>query len=71
MDICFFAHALLSIAAFLDMSIETWYGWSGAFSMGYNPTRNYWTHCPRTDPATARVQYGRQVGRSPLFIRST
>ena len=32
--------------------------------MGYNPTCNYWTYCLKTDPATARVPHGRQVGRS-------
>lgn len=33
--------------------------------MGYNPTCNYWTYCLKTDPATARVPHGQQVGRSP------
>jgi len=29
------------------MSMQTWYGTGAAFSMGYNPTCNYWAYCPK------------------------
>jgi hypothetical protein len=34
--------------------MKTWYCMGGACSMGYNPTRTYWTYCPETDLATAK-----------------
>jgi hypothetical protein len=56
---------LCPVVAFSCMAMKTWYGMGMPLSIGYNPTHNYWMHSPKTDPASARVRYGRQIKRTP------